>query len=54
MYAFNENRVFYTDLKGENVKKTDTPFKIKGCESALGGTHVIADNGMGFVLLSLK
>lgn len=54
IYAFNENKVFYTDLKGENIKKADTPFKIKGCAAVLGGSHIIADNGSGYVLLSLK
>lgn len=54
VYAFNENNVFYTDLKGENIKKEETPFKIVGCESVLGGSHILADNGSEFVLLSLK
>ncbi|MBQ9625176.1 MAG: hypothetical protein IJR47_03615 [Clostridia bacterium] len=54
IYAFNENRVFYTDLKGENIKKTDTPFKIRDVYSVFDGTYVIADNGNSFTLLSLK
>lgn len=54
IYAFNSNKVFYTDLKGENIKKADMPFKMNGCESVLGGSHILADNGSSYVLLSLK
>lgn len=54
IYALNESNIFYTDLKGENIRKAETPFKIKWSTSVLGGSHIIADNGSGYSLLSLK
>lgn len=54
VYALNENNIFYTDMKGENIQKTETPFKIKSCTSVFGGSHIIADDGSGYSLLSLK